>query len=574
MGTTCRYLSRSKPTPSKLDLSRYLVTINDRLKQAEAQLAFHSSIQNPTQTPLESDAAASGPVTSNASPSHMDSALLSTLELPDLGGQTMNDWPSMANNDPYEFDFGAPSSSMPIEPLMAPFMPVSNGFVGLDSMLLEMLPAATNHNVLELSPGLLQGLYFDLFHPIMPLICRSRFEAEISEMSPSIEVQSLSFAMAVLGSFSVPELRCHVDRCYEQCRTLLDLCERQDTGESLASINTLQALALLTLYEFKQPNFARAWMTLGRAIRLAKLIGLDRVDSPPNSTVTAPWDQRPRLPPASCAVIAEERRRTFWVLYVFDSLSTTHLHAQSALEMPDFIRLPSPSESLDQLTNCTIAMPSIQQIEAEISAEVSVSSFSGTLIMVSLYRRCIDHTISQMNRPHAFWETHYSIDKAINHYRGNLLSHHVNNDFSDDPRSLSLRMNLAAVEITLHETALVKVQKDKLPAVLATEAISKCITAATDIAITVQLGQRLTGKKLEIFKHHDRFLVWPMTMAIQTCSRMLDMRGNVDVDPCIENLRVLAAAMKELVSPKHVRPGLLEKIDAWMAAVEGGANAE
>lgn len=194
--------------------------------------------------------------------------------------------------------------------------------------------------------------------------------------------------------------------------------------------------------------------------------------------------------------------------------------------------------------------------------------------MVSLYRRCIDHTISQMNRPHAFWETHYSIDKAINHYRGNLLSHHVNNDFSDDPRSLSLRMNLAAVEITLHETALVKVQKDKLPAVLATEAISKCITAATDIAITVQLGQRLTGKKLEIFKHHDRFLVWPMTMAIQTCSQMLDMRGNVDVDPCIENLRVLAAAMKELVSPKHVRPGLLEKIDAWMAAVEGGANAE
>ncbi|PYH37612.1 Zn(II)2Cys6 transcription factor domain-containing protein [Aspergillus neoniger CBS 115656] len=33
MGTTCRYLSRSKPTPSKLDLSRYLVTINDRLSE-------------------------------------------------------------------------------------------------------------------------------------------------------------------------------------------------------------------------------------------------------------------------------------------------------------------------------------------------------------------------------------------------------------------------------------------------------------------------------------------------------------------------------------------------------------
>lgn len=66
--------------------------------------------------------------------------------------------PSIANNDPYEFDFGAPSTTMPIEPLMAPVMPVSDGFVDLDSMLLEMLPAATNHNVPELSPGLLQGL--------------------------------------------------------------------------------------------------------------------------------------------------------------------------------------------------------------------------------------------------------------------------------------------------------------------------------------------------------------------------------------------------------------------------------
>lgn len=39
-----------------------------------------------------------------------------------------------------------------------------------------------------------------------------------------------------------------------------------------------EALILLALYEFKQPNFHRAWVTLGRAIRLAKMMGLDRVD--------------------------------------------------------------------------------------------------------------------------------------------------------------------------------------------------------------------------------------------------------------------------------------------------------
>ncbi|GFG06817.1 hypothetical protein IFM61392_04539 [Aspergillus lentulus] len=154
-----------------------------------------------------------------------------------------------------------------------------------------------------------------------------------------------------------------------------------------------------------------------------------------------------------------------------------------------FIRLTSASDSLDELPNSTIAMPSMQHIEAWVSTEAAVSSFAGTLVMVSLYRRCIDHTMSQINHPHAFWEAHYSIDKAINHYRGNLVSHHVNGDLSDDPRSLPLRRNLAAVVITLHETALIKVQKNKLPAFLAAKAITKCIAAATDIAMAVQLGQ-------------------------------------------------------------------------------------
>lgn len=64
-----------------------------------------------------------------------------------------------------------------------------------------------------------------------------------------------------------------------------------------------------------------------------------------------------------------------------------------------------------------------------------------------------------------------------------------------------------------------------------------------------------------------------MTMAIQTCSRVLDLIGNVDVGPCIDNLFVLAAAMNELVSPKHIRPGLLERRNAWVAAIGGAADA-
>lgn len=49
-------------------------------------------------------------------------------------------------------------------------------------------------------------------------------------------------------------------------------------------------------------------------------------------------------------------------------------------------------------------------------------------------------------------------------------------------------MNLAAVEISLHKTALAKVQGDKLPGMLAVEAVSRCTAATIDIAKAVQAG--------------------------------------------------------------------------------------
>lgn len=35
MGVTCHYSGRSKPTPSKMDLSRFLITLNNRLSECE-----------------------------------------------------------------------------------------------------------------------------------------------------------------------------------------------------------------------------------------------------------------------------------------------------------------------------------------------------------------------------------------------------------------------------------------------------------------------------------------------------------------------------------------------------------
>lgn len=170
----------------------------------------------------------------------------------------------------------------------------------------------------------------------MPIINRSRFQAEAATNFPPIEVQVLSYAIASLGAVSVPGFDEYANKYYNHARHLLEVCEQQENGGSLASINALQAYVLLTLFEFKRPSFARAWMTLGRATRLAKIVGLEEVDShSKKSEQWKGWGGVPsQLPPASGPGDMEERRRTFWLLYTLDAFATLKINARPAFDGP------------------------------------------------------------------------------------------------------------------------------------------------------------------------------------------------------------------------------------------------
>lgn len=154
------------------------------------------------------------------------------------------------------------------------------------------------------------------------MVNRARFQAEAAASSPPSNIQALSYAVAALGALTSTEYVSTRDKCYNQARELLDLCERQDSDGMLVSINTLQTCVLLALYEFKSPNFARLWMTLGRAIRLCKIMGLDMLDADRSGSSAGLFKQPPSSPfqlqPSSGPAVLEERRRAFWIVYIFD----------------------------------------------------------------------------------------------------------------------------------------------------------------------------------------------------------------------------------------------------------------
>ncbi|KAK8029896.1 hypothetical protein PG993_011187 [Apiospora rasikravindrae] len=417
------------------------------------------------------------------------------------------------------------------------------------------------------SPGMMQvyhDRFFAIFHPIMPFINRTRFQSEMTELLPSIEVQALSYAIAMLGTLSMLDQGSSTDHCYEQARSLLDVCERQEDGGSLTNINMLQACILLTLFEFKRPNFARAWMSLGRAIRLVKIMGLDQVGIKP---VSENWGlTQDNSLTSEAAPYAEEKRRTFWVLYIFDSFASVRTNLGSAFDESISVPLPSPREYPDFSTSKE-QMPSLQQL-FEMPADVPLSSFAATNVVIYLYQRCSRHVkSSQLESSYAFWETHHGIEKAIHQCRTSAIAQHLGYYSNEDPLSLALRINLDTVEILLHKAAFSRVERDQLLKDLGVSAGSKCVTGAKDVVEALQLGQALVGNKLEMFRQLGQFLIWPIATSLQVFFSMLS-HGEADVTPCINSIRILTGALRDLSDPNHAVPGLLERADGIVAEAE------
>src|SRR5207248_11791651 len=68
---------------------------------------------------------------------------------------------------------------------------------------------------------------------------------------------------------------------------------------------------LLACYEFKMLYFPRAWISTGKGVRLAQMMGLNRLDG-------AGLDVKQCLPPPKDWTEREERRRTFWMAFCED----------------------------------------------------------------------------------------------------------------------------------------------------------------------------------------------------------------------------------------------------------------
>ena len=187
----------------------------------------------------------------------------------------------------------------PSEPIQDPW----GVLIGLD--IEEPLPP---HDVIfELNQ-----LYFGDVHPSYPIIHRPRYLMAMANTSPRLRPPvALQYSIWASAAATSDKYESVAHVYYERARHYFERDEMRGQGEAIVTLSHVQALVLITGYEFKHLMFPRAWQSTGRAARLGLMLGLHKVDG-------ALMDVKQCLPPPKDFVEREERRRTYWQCFTND----------------------------------------------------------------------------------------------------------------------------------------------------------------------------------------------------------------------------------------------------------------
>ena len=278
------------------------------------------------------------------------------------------------------------------------------------------------------------------------------------------------------------------------------------------------------------------------------MMGLDKMDTTSSSAIDT-FKFQETLPPAQSQLDLEERRKAFWVLFIFDAYASVRSGTAVAIDgLKITTALPS-SPSISEKGQPP--MPSLDNARI-LYGTGRISSFAGLVLMVSLYRRCSSHVKSCYERQstggsgYGFWEHHYEIDRDLKRCSDTLIGTMGAEELLDDEFALALNLNLCAIDIYLHEAAIMKAAKDGLPETLITECNNRCSQAATRIVEGVSLSQELAQPKRTVFKQMNIFCMWPVCMAMQVLDRQLSSTSNFDLGHSVGVLRLLIAAIEDL----------------------------
>ena len=338
--------------------------------------------------------------------------------------------------------------------------------------------------------------YFERVHPSLPMIHRPRFMASLNMPANQRPPVCLRYIMWAHACAVMPQYKQSGEQFYQKARKYIEQDEMKGHGESFISVPHAQTWVLIGTYEFKTMYFPRAWMSTGRATRIAQLMGLHRQDR-------IGLDVKQTMAPPKDWIEREERRRTFWMAYCQDRYASIGTGWPMTIDERDILtNLPASEEAF--LTGKAETTPSLADVLAGEGTS-ALSSYASVCLLSTLFGRNLTH----LHRPGdddndhdlngEFWKRHRGIDNILLNTSLSLPAHLRLPYGLNDPNIIFANMNIHTSTICLHQAAIFKADKHRLPAQISAESKRRCIVAADQITNIMKMCSHLDLSVLNPF---------------------------------------------------------------------------
>lgn len=217
-------------------------------------------------------------------------------------------------------------------------------------------------------------------------------------------------------------------------------------------------------------------------------IGLHRLDG-------AGLDVKQCLPPPRDWTEREERRRTFWMAFCLDRFASIGTGWPMTIDEKDILTNLPASDDAFELSRPEQA-PALQDAMGPAGAG-KLSPFGGVVLMACLFGRNLVH----LHRPDVddrdhdlngeFWKRHRQMDNILLNTSLCLPPQLKLPNGLGSANVVFTNMCIHTSTICLHQAAIYKADKNRLPASVSSESKVRCITAANEIASIMRMVSHL-----------------------------------------------------------------------------------
>ncbi|KAK7924173.1 hypothetical protein PG985_006227 [Apiospora marii] len=548
LGHTCAYDEvRRKSGPKR----GYVKALEERLKMVESLLhtpdSSSASPSNTAAAPKESSKTSSNPVEPRIQPPVTSANLnIGNPTIAIASDNDMDRWhfngdsPQPGTGDDFNFNTAMPMG-MNLDPSFTWEM------IGLG--LEEPLPPQETIDELH-------QIYFDKVHPSLPMMHKYRYLAAMNLAPNQRPPVALRYAMWTLACSVAEKYAGMMDLFYQRARKYVEADYIKGYGEHMISVAHAQTHILLASYEFKMMYFPRAWMSTGSAARLSQMIGLHRLDG-------SGLDVKQCLPPPRDWTEREERRRTFWMAFCQDRYASIGTGWPMTFDERDIMTDLPASEDAFEMSRPEKTSTLTESMTPAGAAKLQ--PFSSVVLMASLFGRNLVH----LHRPDPndrdhdhngeFWKRHRNMDNILLNTSLCLPNSLKLPTGLSNPNIIFTNMNIHTSTICLHQAAIFKADKHKLPTSVSSESKVRCITAANEIASIMRMVSHMDLSVM------NPFLSFCLYVAARVFVQYLKSRP--DDSQVADSLRFLLAAMNALKRKNPLTESFLVQLDVDLEAL-------